>query len=65
MVYRKNHPKCNIEGCQSYSAYIRIKNRWVKVGFYHSKCKGFTSKLEIEAVDLLLLKNRNWANLLG
>ena len=42
MPYRKPHFGCSKGNCQSYSAYIRVKKKWVKAGEYNSKCRSFT-----------------------
>jgi len=62
MVYRKPHLDCSESNCQSYSAYIRVKKKWVKAGEYNSKCRSFTpaedvktySEIQQEAYDKLL-----------
>jgi len=62
MVYRKPHLDCSESNCQSYSAYIRVKKKWVKAGEYNSKCRTFTpaedvktySEIQQEAFDKLL-----------
>ena len=43
MVYHKSHFDCSQMNCQSYSAYIRVQKKWIKIGKYNSKCKTFIS----------------------
>lgn len=40
MTYRKPHLNCK-ESCKTYTAYIRIKNKWTPVGEYNTECKTF------------------------
>ena len=42
-MYRNPHYKCPKQDCQTHTAYIRTRKKWIKVGEYHSVCKGFTS----------------------
>ncbi len=48
MVYQNLHFNCSEPNCKSYSAYVRIKKKWVKVGQYNSKCFKFTPNHLIE-----------------
>ena len=41
MTYRNPHFNCK-ENCKTYTAYIRIKNKWTPVGEYHTECKTFS-----------------------
>ena len=41
MPYRKPH-LCSESNCQSYSAYIRVKKKWIRAGEFNSKCRTFT-----------------------
>ena len=62
MPYNKPHLDCSESNCQSYSAYIRVKKKWVKAGEYNSKCRTFTpaedvktySEIQQEAFDKLV-----------
>ncbi|MDE1829448.1 MAG: hypothetical protein KGI25_03905 [Thaumarchaeota archaeon] len=47
MVYRKTHNNCE-NGCHEYTAYIRIKNNWHKVGKYNTICGEFSSLIRSE-----------------
>lgn len=51
MTYRKPHYDCDENGCQSYSAYIRVQKKWIKAGEYHSVCKGFTPVDDVKTYD--------------
>ncbi len=47
MTYRKPHQNCSKSNCQSYSAYIRVKKKWIKAGEYNSSCKTFTPSKDV------------------
>jgi len=51
LVYRKPHPSCSESNCQSYSAYIRVQKKWIKVGEYNSKCRTFTPADQVRTYD--------------
>jgi len=51
MVYRKPHPSCSENNCQSYSAYIRVQKKWIKAGEYNSKCRTFTPVSDVRTYD--------------
>ena len=51
MTYRKPHVNCAEHDCQSYSAYIRVKKRWIKAGEYNSKCRSFTPNDNVKTYD--------------
>ena len=51
MVYRKSHPTCVENNCQSYSAYIRVQKKWIKAGEYNSKCRTFTPDEDVKTYD--------------
>jgi len=51
MVYRKPHPSCSEDNCQSYSAYIRVQKKWIKAGEYNSKCRTFTPVEDVKTYD--------------
>ena len=55
MVYRKPHPSCSEDSCQSYSAYIRVQKKWVKAGEYNSKCRTFTPVEDVKTYDEIKL----------
>ncbi len=55
MVYRKSHPSCSEDNCQSYSAYIRVQKKWVKAGEYNSKCRTFTPVENVKTYDEIKL----------
>jgi len=55
MVYRKSHPSCSEDNCQSYSAYIRVQKKWVKAGEYNSKCRTFTPVEDVKTYDEIKL----------
>ncbi len=42
MAYRKPHLDCSESNCKSYSAYIRVRKKWIKAGEFNSKCRTFT-----------------------
>ena len=48
MPYQKPHLGCSDNNCQSYSAYIRVKKKWVKAGEYNSKCRTFTPAEDVK-----------------
>ena len=48
MTYRKPHLGCSEGNCQSYSAYIRVKKKWIKAGEYNSKCRSFTPDEDVK-----------------
>ena len=44
----ENTHRCNYLTCASYAAYIRYpRNRWIRVGTYHTGCKSLTAIPEI------------------
>ncbi len=51
MAYRKHHLDCSEGNCLSYSAYIRVKKKWVKAGEYNSKCRTFTPFDKVRTYD--------------
>lgn len=51
MPYRKPHPDCSENDCQSYSAYIRVQKKWIKAGEYNSECKTFTAADNVRTYD--------------
>ena len=51
MAYRKHHPDCSESNCQSYSAYIRVRKKWVKAGEFNSKCRTFTPVDQVKTYD--------------
>jgi len=51
MVYRKPHLDCSEGNCLSYSAYIRVKKKWIKAGEYNSKCRTFTPDDQVRTYD--------------
>jgi len=55
MVYRKPHPSCSEDNCQSYSAYIRVQKKWIKAGEYNSKCRTFTPVEDVKTYDEIKL----------
>ena len=55
MVYRKPHPNCSEDNCQSYSAYIRVQKKWIKAGEYNSKCRTFTPAENVKTYDEIKL----------
>lgn len=56
MTYLKHHHDCQ-PGCMVYTSYIRIKNKWHKVGKYHTKCGQFQSDIEsTKTADPIVVK---------
>ena len=56
MVYRKYHcerdVKCEDDSCTALTAYVRINEKWTRIGHYGSECKIFTPlDLKWEAED--------------
>jgi len=51
MAYRKPHLNCSEGNCQSYSAYIRVRKKWIKAGEYNSKCRTFTPVDQVRTYD--------------
>jgi len=51
VVYRKPHPNCSEDVCQSYSAYIRVQKKWIKPLEYNSKCRTFTPVEDVKTYD--------------
>jgi len=51
MPYCKPHLECSESNCQSYSAYIRVRKKWVKAGEYNSKCRTFTPVDQVRTFD--------------
>jgi len=51
MAYRKHHPDCSESNCQSYSAYIRVRKKWIKAGEFNSKCRTFTPVNQVRTYD--------------
>ena len=51
MVYRKHHLDCSEGNCKSYSAYIRVRKKWVKAGEFNSKCRTFTPVNQVRTYD--------------
>jgi hypothetical protein len=45
MVYRQYHDECEMD-CTRLVAYVRIDDKWTKIGHFGSECKQF------EALDL-------------
>jgi len=41
MAYKNIHYKCPYQDCHIRSAYVRIRNGWVKIGKYHTACERF------------------------
>ncbi len=51
MAYRKPHLDCSESNCQSYSAYIRVRKKWIKAGEFNSKCRTFTPVDQVMTYD--------------
>jgi hypothetical protein len=57
MPYRKPHPNCSENNCQSYSAYIRVQKKWIKAGEYNSECHTFTPDENVKTYDEVKREN--------
>lgn len=41
LVYHQTHLECNEPECDIRAAYIRVDNKWTKIGRYNTGCKTF------------------------
>ena len=53
MVYRKKHEACRIFGCNSYRAYIKLRGKWVAVGYFNTRCKRFNYEPDKNVNEIL------------
>lgn len=51
MVRKEIHYPCQEQNCLSYTAYIRIKQKWIPVGIYSTKCQTFVVSKPIVKVS--------------
>lgn len=58
MVYRKSHNACRLLGCNRYASYIKIRGKWVKVGYFNTKCKHFNYEPDPKAKELMQEVNK-------
>lgn len=50
MGRQETHYPCKEQGCLSYTAYIRIKQKWIPVGVYNTKCQVFIPSVDRKMV---------------